>query len=249
MSKKKKNASLKRNPKTIRPKRSQVGKVSGKSGTSRKGKTQKPTNKNKADISKKSKRKGAGKSIANAGRTRKKQSKARGSQYSTGKGEYNQQLTYWFPKDLPENQKVKNLQSWDAAPLQAFISKNRPVKRKGGYVLAVTKDPVTVEGAGYRAPESVWIKLVKRKPRGKETFFSSVLSPPDFVVNKTNVHAFSVGVLEKYYADFLGKVKDNEYVKNSKAKRKDKYKLKGSDPDDFEGKAMKIVAVIYHFIY
>lgn len=172
-----------------------------------------------------------------------------GSSWNKGTGKNKNQITFWFPSNAKETDKVKILKRWDGAPLDYYIRKNRVVKRKGKYVYSATGFDVLIPGttSGFRPPQSVWIKLVKRKPRNKELFYSAILSPPDFVVNKRNTLAFAVGVMEKYYSDFVAAVKDNNLVKERNPKTK--YRLVGSDPDDYEGKPMKIVAIIFHFLY
>lgn len=174
--------------------------------------------------------------------------KQRFAAYSTGTGKNKNQLTYWFP-DIAESKKVSNLRSWDGKPLQKYVNKNRPVFRKAGRVMSETGEPVLDPLAGYKAPQAVWVKLVKRKPRNKELFFSSTLSNPDMIVNRVNTLSFSVGVLEKYYADHPASKIDRIKDKIEVDKTLKPYKQTDSDPDDYEGKPMKIVAVIYHFLY
>lgn len=183
------------------------------------------------------------------GKRRKKGGLFRGSGFSKGTGKNKNQVTFWFPEKAREADKIKILKQWDGDPLDYYIHKNRVVSRKGKYVYSASGYDVLVEGttSGFRPPESVWIKLVKRKPRATELFYSAVLSPPDFIVNKRNTLAFAVGVMEKYYSDFVGAVKDNIQAQDQNLKTK--YRLRGSDPDDFEGKPMKIVAIIFHFLY
>lgn len=174
--------------------------------------------------------------------------KTRFAKYSTGIGKNKNQITYWFP-DIAESKKVANLRSWDGEPLQKYINKNRPVFRKAGRVMSETGEPVLDPLAGYKAPQAVWVKLVKRKPRNKELFFSSTLSNPEMIVNRANTLSFSVGVLEKYYADHPSSKIDRIKDKIEVDKTLKPYKQTDSDPDDYEGKPMKIVAVIYHFLY
>lgn len=214
-----------------------------KKKTSERGKQRKGRTKDKALVisgKKKVQKKSQRKSV--------RHSRKRHGSYSKGSGQNKHQITYWFP-DIPESKKVANLRNWDGEPLQKYINANHPVQRKSngivGRVMSITHEPVTDKLAGYKAPQAVWVKLVKRKPRSKELFYSAVLSPSDMVINRKNVLAFSVGVLEKYYADHVGKIQDDQKVKELV----NPYKLKESDPDDFEGKPMKIVAVIYHFLY
>lgn len=224
-----------RSQKKDRTKRGNTSKKAKRSDRNRKKQTN-SNSKGKVSISK------------NNNRTRKGSAKKRvasiGS-YSTGKGQNANQVTYWFPKELAESKKVSNLKSWDGEPLQKYINKNRPVIKKGLRVMSITGEPVIDPLAGYKAPQAVWVKLVKRKPRGKELFYSAVLSNPDMIINRVNTLAFSIGVLEKYYADFIGKVKDEIKAKEVV----NPYKRKDSDPDDYEGKPMKVIAVIYHFLY
>lgn len=159
--------------------------------------------------------------------------------YSNGTGEHSAQITYFFPPGLAENKKVSNLQAWDGKPLQPFINKNRPVNRKGKRVLAVTGEPVP-PGAGYRPPDFVWIKLVKRKPRGKEKFFSAEAST-EVPLTRKGAQNFAVEVLKNYYGDKVAKIKDKN--KTRPLNRHD------SDPSDYEGKPLKVDAIIFHFIY
>lgn len=159
--------------------------------------------------------------------------------YSHGTGEHSAQLTYFFPPGLAENKKVANLQAWDGKPLQPFINKNRPVNRKGKRVLAVTGEPVP-PGAGYRPPDFVWVKLVKRKPRGKEKFFSAEAST-EVPLTRKGAQNFAVEVLKNYYGDKVAKIKDKN--KTRPLNRHD------SDPSDYEGKPLKVDAIIFHFIY
>lgn len=168
------------------------------------------------------------------------------STITKGTGQNKNQVTFWFPDKAPEKSKLAILKNWNAEPLQYYITKNRPVKRSGRWVYSQTNTPVP-EGfgrtpKGFINPEAVYVKLVKRKPRGKELYFESTLSPPELKVTRRNAHAFSVGVLEKYYSDFVGAVKDKNNTRSKYARYK-------SDPDDYEGKPLKVVAVIYHFIY
>lgn len=235
---------------STRPKKRVVKKTSTTKSSSRK-KTQ-SRSRSKSKLVAKGKGTGNKKSLAGnvrrGGKVRKR-SRFTGSGWTRGTGKNKNQVTFWFPSNAKEADKIKILKQWDGAPLDYYIHKNKVVKRKGKYVYAATGYDVMIEGtrSGFRPPESVWIKLVKRKPRNKELFYSAILSPPDFIVNKRNTLAFAVGVMEKYYSDFVGAVKDNNSSKERSVKTK--YRLVGSDPDDYEGKPMKIVAIIFHFIY
>lgn len=211
--------------------------------TTKSGKTKRVVSKNKGKVRKPSK-KSLSKSVGRGKRIDE-------PKFSKGRGANKNQVTFWFPAKASEKSKVSILQNWNAEPLQYYITKNRPVKRGDVWVYSQTGDPVPDSyglkpKASFKYPEAVYVKLVKRKPRGKELYFDSILSPPELKVTKRNTHAFSVGVLENYYADFIGAVEDN---KKTKELVRGKYSRHKSDPDDYEGKPLKVVAVIYHFIY
>lgn len=230
----------KRNVKKTSGKKSSSGKKT-KSGRSSKSKL---VVKGKGKVSTRSKKSLAGVT----GRSRKvRKSSFTGSSWNKGTGKNKNQVTFRFPPNAKEADKIKILKQWDGAPLDYYIRKNKVVKKGRKYIYSASGFDVLIPGtkSGFRPPESVWIKLVKRKPRSKELFYSAILSPPDFIVNKRNTLAFAVGVLEKYYGDFVGAVKDNIEAN----KRRAKYQMLNSDPDDYDGKSMKIVAIIFHFLY
>ena len=235
-----KNANTKTGKKADTKKRSKIKGIPTK--RNRQGKTggKNPIAKNPLADSKKSKSKKVRKS--------KQINSSKSKAYYSASTDTNT-VVYYFSKGLAENKKVADLNAWDGEPLRPYITKNRVKKYKDGYKFSVTKLPTDLT-KGFLYPDGVWIKLVKRKPRGKESFYSSVLSPLNFLPDSVKkVKGFAAGVLEKYYADFIGSIKDNETVKESKAKKRNKYKLKGSDPDDMEGKPLKVDAVIFQFIY
>ncbi len=218
-------------------------KISQKVGTRAGRKTSKNSRLGKKQTKSKlvAKNKGKIKPIAKRGKAKKP--KKLFAQYSEGTGDNRTQFTYWFPAGLAEYKKVANLRAWDGSPIEKFIRLNHPVKRKSGRVLNITKNPVDA-GTGYREPQAVYIKLVKRKPRGQELYYTSQISPPELRIDKANTQSFAVGVLEKYYSNFIENIREDQ-----KSKKKQRFGMVHSDPDDFEGKPMKVVAVIFHFLY
>jgi hypothetical protein len=103
--------------------------------------------------------------------------------------------------------------------LTYFQTKDKPIKNKG-----------------YKPPKGVII-IVKGKPDQGELAF---ISPPDFVVNNTNVKAFTNGVLEKAVKDIYVSSDRGKFI----GKKKKKYDASGEpiDPTD-------IKEVVIRYIY
>lgn len=246
-----KSKSKKRANKKIQPrnKKANAG-ISGQRGKisasrNRKGKTgAKPVSKNKGTRSQNPKRKTV---RPTAGKQEKIQ---------LGRSEDARQYTFEFPAKMQESRKLGFLRNWNPQPLTYFIGANRIIRSGSDRVFRLTPTIPVIEGKkGAKRPQAVWIKLVKKIPRtrGNDVYFSAVLSPDGFDMTARNVHAFSVGVLEKYYADnnadFNLRADEKIKIGVQKKTKRDPHKLKGSDPDDLDGSPMKVIAVIYHFIY
>lgn len=153
-----------------------------------------------------------------------RKSKRKGIEISTGTGQSKDQFTFWFPKGMPEKDKLAAFGNWDAGPIQKYIVKARRWK-------------VPIE-----RPQSLWVKLIKRKPRDTEYYYSSQLTPADYVITQSSAHEFAYRFLETYYKDHVGHIKE-------KIASEPVTKFKDSSPDDYEGKPMKVVGIIFHFLY
>ena len=159
-----------------------------------------------------------------AGKNASRKSKRKGIEISTVTGHSKDQFTFWFPPGMPEKDKLAAFGNWDASVIQKYIVKARRWK-------------VPIE-----RPQRLWVKLIKRKPRDTEFYYSSQLTPADYVINKNTAHEFAYKFLEQYYKDHIGHIKE-------KIASEPVTKFKDSSPDDYEGKQMKVVGIIFHFLY
>jgi len=158
------------------------------------------------------------------GKNARGKNKRKGLTYSEGTGQSKDQFTLWFPKSMPEKDKLAAFGNWDASPIQKYIVKARRWK-------------IPIE-----QPQSLWVKLIKRKPRDTEYYYSSQLTPADYVITQSSAHEFAYRFLETYYKDHIGHIKE-------KIASEPVSKFKDSSPDDYEGKPMKVVGIIFHFLY
>jgi hypothetical protein len=97
------------------------------------------------------------------------------------------------------------------------------------------------KGAGSKPPKGIIIILKGKKDQGEIAF----VSPPDFVVNKKNVKAFTKGVLEKA----AGEVYKRSDSKNRKnlwvSKQKSKFDVSGEPVNPTEINEV-VIRYIYH---